>query len=153
MNDYDFLKQAIDLAKESVSQGGFPAGAIIVKDGEVIGKGISMGNILNDPTSHGETAAIREACKNLKTTNLTGATLYASMKPCLMCLGSAMWGNVSRIVYACAQEKVSREYYGGDYEGEGINSTLLHPIEFIHVKELEESSFALVEEWESKHSS
>jgi tRNA(Arg) A34 adenosine deaminase TadA len=69
-----FLELAIEKAKESVAQDGFPAGAVVAKDGQVIGVGISIGNSLNDPTSHGETAAIRDACKNLKTTDLSGST-------------------------------------------------------------------------------
>lgn len=88
--DIKFLILAIKKAEESVAKGGFPAGAIIVKDGKVVGEGISIGNKLNDPTSHGEMASIRNACKNLKTSDLSESTLYASMQPCLMCLGASM---------------------------------------------------------------
>ena len=75
MDDKKFLQKAIEKAKESVALGGFPAGAVIVKNGEIVGEGVSIGNELNDPTSHGEMASIREACKNLKTSDLSQTVL------------------------------------------------------------------------------
>lgn len=146
--DREFLTQAIEKAKESVAQGGFPAGAIVVKNGKIIGEGISIGNKLNDPTSHGEIAAIREACKNLGTSDLSGSTLYASMQPCLMCHGASMWSGISKIVFACSKEKVSDEYYGGHYQTSTINSELICPIELLHFSELEKESLTIVHEWE-----
>ena len=136
------------MAKESINTGGFPAGAIIVKNGEIVSEAISIGNVLHDATAHGETTAIREACKKLGTTDLTGATLYASMEPCIMCLGSAMWSSVSRIVYACSSKKVSNDYYGSSYDGYEINSKFNHPIEIIQIAELEDESLKLVLDWE-----
>ncbi len=148
MSDSDFLYQAIEKAKESLAKGGFPAGAIVVKDGKVIGEGISIGNKLNDPTSHGEIAAIRNACKNLETADLSGSVLYASMQPCLMCLGASMWSAIKKIVFACSKEKVSVEYYGGQYSPPAINSELTHPIEIVHLSDLEGESLAVVCAWE-----
>ncbi|MBI2577849.1 MAG: nucleoside deaminase [Candidatus Wildermuthbacteria bacterium] len=148
MEDKEFLKLAITKAKESVREGGFPAGAIVVKDGEVIGEGISIGNKLNDPTSHGEIAAIRDACKNTKTSDLSGSVLYASMESCVMCLGAAMWSSVSKIVFACAKAKVSPNYYGGHYSLTQINKDFIRPIEVIHLPELEEESLVIVRDWE-----
>lgn len=106
MDDKQFLQKAILKAKESVAHGGFPAGAIVVKNGEIVGEGVSVGNKLNDPTSHGEMASIREACKNLKTSDLSDSVLYASMQPCLMCLGASMWSAIPKIIFACPKEKV-----------------------------------------------
>jgi tRNA(Arg) A34 adenosine deaminase TadA len=117
-----YLIKAIEKAEESIRQGGFPAGAIVVKDNKIIGSGISIGNKLNDPTSHGELSSIRDACKNLKTSNLTGVTLYASMQPCLMCFSAVMWSGISRVVFACGKDKVSNEYYGGTYDISEINN-------------------------------
>jgi guanine deaminase len=148
MTDKDFLQLAINKAKESVEQGGFPAGAIVVRDGKAIGTGVSVGNKLNDPSSHGETAAIRDACKNIGITDLSGSVLYSSMEPCLMCLGAAMWSAIPKIVYACSKEKVSVEYYGGHYQISAINSELTHPMELVHLVELEEESLQVVHEWE-----
>jgi guanine deaminase len=148
MNDNDFLQRAIEKAKESIKQGGFPAGAIVVKNGKIIGEGISIGNKLNDPTSHGEMVAMREACKNLQSSDLSGSILYASLQPCLMCLGGSMWSSISKIVFACSKERVSHDYYGGHYQISKINTDLIHPIELVHFSELEEESLALVREWE-----
>jgi len=149
MENKDFLQLAIEKAKESVAKGGFPAGAVVVKDEKVIGEGISIGNKLNDPTSHGEMAAIRDACKNLSTTDLSGATLYASMQPCVMCLGASAWSSISKIVYACPKDKVSIEYYAGHYLLETINAELTKPIEIVPFLELENESLKVVREWEN----
>lgn len=148
MDDKEYLLKAIEKAKESISKGGFPAGAVIVKEGKIVGEGISIGNKLNDPTSHGELSAIRAACDQYKTTNLTGCTLYASMEPCVMCLGASMWSSVSRIVYALSKTKVSTEYYGGSYDQGEIISKFNHPIEIVHLSELEDESLKVVREWE-----
>lgn len=149
MSEDTFLKKAIEKAKESVVQGGFPAGAIVVKDGEIIGKGISIGNKLNDPTSHGEMAAIRDACKNLVTSDLSDSVLYASMEPCSMCFSAAMWSLVPKIVFACSKEKVSDEYYGGHYQTTTLNDSFTKPLELVQLKELENKAFDIVNEWEA----
>jgi len=148
MDDKQFLQKAVLKAKESVAQGGFPAGVIVVKNGEIVGEGVSVGNKLNDPTSHGEMASIRKACKNLKTSDLSGSVLYASMQPCLMCLGASMWSAIPKIVFACPKEKVSADYYGGHYQSSAINSELTRPIKLVHLAELEEESLTVVREWE-----
>jgi len=143
------MARAIMKARESVAAGGFPAGAIVVLDGKIIGEGISIGHLLNDPTSHGEMAAIRDACRNIETANLKGGVLYSSMQPCVMCLGAAMWGSISKVFYACAKNRVSDEYYGGHYGTQEINSTFTKPLEFIHCKDFEQESLEIVKQWEA----
>lgn len=150
--DEKFLLIAIEKAKESVAAGGFPAGAVIVKNDEIIGVGISVGNKLNDPTAHGESVAIRMACKDLSTTDLTGATLYSSMQPCVMCLGAAMWSSISKIVFACTMNKVDEGYYGGKYDSFEINSKFTHPIEIIHYEKFENDSLEVIKNWEKSFS-
>lgn len=148
MQDNDYLQLAIDQANKSVFEGGFPAGAIIVKDGKVIGEGISIGNKLHDPTSHGETQCVRNTCKNIQSSDLSGATLYASMETCAMCLNSCMWAGISRIVFALSKDKLSNLYYGGNYTTADINKSFLRPMDIIQMKELEESSMKVVTVWE-----
>ncbi|MDD3183296.1 MAG: nucleoside deaminase [Alphaproteobacteria bacterium] len=148
--DETFLELAIEKAAQSVAQGGFPAGAVVVKDGQVIGEGVSIGNVIHDPTSHGETASVREACKNIQSSDLSGSVLYASMQPCIMCLSAAMWAGVTRVVFACPQNKVSPEYYGGHYDAKTINKSFLHPLKIEHMAELEDKSVAIVRGWEQK---
>lgn len=147
--DRKFLLKAIEKAKESLENGGFPAGAVVVKNGKVIGSGISIGNILKNPMSHGETASILDACKKLNTSDLSGTILYASMQPCLMCFGASMWASIPRIVFACSKDKVSDEYYGGHYQTSAINKDLRRPIELVHLSDLEEISLELVRKWEN----
>lgn len=151
MTDKDYLQLAIDQAEKSVNEGGFPAGAIIVKEGKIIGEGISIGNIIHDPTSHGETQCIRNACKNIQSSDLSGATLYASMETCAMCLNACMWAGISKIVFALSKGKLPKLYYGGNYNSEDINQVFLKPIEIIQDKEMEEKSFEVVKKWESKN--
>lgn len=149
MEDKKFLREAIEKAKESVVKGGFPAGAVVVKDGKIIGSGISIGNTLFDPTSHGEIAAIRNACVNLKTSELLNTVIYTSMEPCSMCFSATMWAGIMKIVFACSKEKVSEQYYGGHYHIMTINGQLIHPIQLVHIADLENESLNVVREWEA----
>lgn len=110
-----FIKKAIDQAKKSVRQGGFPAGAIVVKNNRIISRGVSLGSKTNDPSSHAELSAIRKACKKIKSSNLEGATLYSSLEPCSMCQSVAYWAGVSKIYFACqkTEQMISKGYYEG----------------------------------------
>ncbi len=148
--DSKFLKLALEQAEKSVERGGFPAGAVVVKDGQVISEGVSLGFKLNDPTSHAETCSIRQACKKLKTTDLSGATLYASLQPCLMCFSVANWAGITRIVYGCkkTKEMVSRDYYEGKTDISLINEENNRKIELVFLPDFEEESLKLVEKWE-----
>jgi len=152
MDDKEYLKLAVEQAKISVEKGGFPAGAIVVKDGEIVAKGISIGFILNDPTSHAETASVREACKVLATTDLSGATLYASLQPCLMCFSGANWAGVSRIVYGCRKtdEMAKKNYYEGFTNVEDVNKNNIRKIELVFIPDFEQEMLNLVRKWEDK---
>ena len=102
MSNNEFMKIAIEEAKKGIRAGhGGPFGAIVVKDGRVIGRGHNMVVKNNDPTCHGEVAAIRDACKNLKTFDLSGAKIYTTSEPCPMCLGAVLWANIDKIYYGC----------------------------------------------------
>lgn len=103
--DETFLARAIALseAKMRANQGG-PFGALVVRDGEVLGEGWNQVTSANDPTAHAEVMAIRAACRAIGDFKLTGAVLYTSCEPCPMCLASAYWARVERIVYANARE-------------------------------------------------
>ncbi len=107
-----------------------------------------MGNKLHDPTSHGELSAIRDACKNLATSDLSDCTLYSSMEPCMMCLNAAMWSSVPKVIFACGKNRVSPDYYGGSYETSSVNAMFARAIEIVQIPEMEESSVELVREWE-----
>ncbi|GAA4470241.1 guanine deaminase [Nibrella saemangeumensis] len=99
--DERFLREAIRLAREGMNSGqGGPFGAVVVKDGEIIGSGPNRVTSTNDPTAHAEVVAIRDACEHLGTFQLEACTLYASCEPCPMCLGAIYWARPSRVVYA-----------------------------------------------------
>lgn len=152
MDDKHYLQLAIEQARKSVNEGGFPAGAIIVKDGKVISEAVSTGYIHNDPSGHAETAAIREACKNLNTSNLEGATMYESIECCVMCFSVAYWAGISKIVFACKKtpEMVAKYYYEGTTDNETLNKENNRQIELVFVSEFEEKSLKVVKEWEDQ---
>ena len=96
-----FMARAVELSRDNMRRGeGGPFGAVIVKDGQIIGEGWNRVTSSNDPTAHAEVVAIRRACEALGTFNLHGATLYTSCEPCPMCLASTYWASISRLVYA-----------------------------------------------------
>ena len=100
-----FLEEAVRLATENVREGrGGPFGAVVVRAGEVIGRGANRVTAENDPTLHAEVAAIRDAARRLGDFRLEGCTLYASCEPCPMCLGAIYWARIERLFYASGKE-------------------------------------------------
>ena len=96
----EFLRRAIELANENVRMGkGGPFGAVIVKDGKIVGEGANSVTRLNDPSAHAEVMAIRDACKNLNDFSLVGCDLYTSCLPCPLCLSTAYWARLNQIYY------------------------------------------------------
>ncbi len=103
MNDR-YMQLAIDLAKENISNGGGPFGAVIVKDGEVVATGVNRVTANNDPTAHAEVQAIRAACDKMGTFVLAGCEIYSSCEPCPMCLGAIYWARISRLYFAGSKD-------------------------------------------------
>ncbi len=102
--DGEFLREAIRLSHEKMAAGeGGPFGAIVVRDGQILGRGWNRVTSANDPTAHAEIVAIREACSELDTFQLTGATIYTSCEPCPMCLCAILWARLDRIVYGATR--------------------------------------------------
>ncbi|MDP7545675.1 MAG: nucleoside deaminase [Alphaproteobacteria bacterium] len=98
-----FMARAIEIAHESIdSPGTLPYGAVVVKDGEIIGEGLNRAGANSDPTSHGEIDAIRDACARLSVTTLKGADLYTSGEPCSMCVATMYQVGIARLFYAGA---------------------------------------------------
>jgi len=153
MNDNGFLKLAVDQAKKSVKEGGFPAGSVVVKDGDVLSvlaEGLSLGYKLNDPSEHSGTSAIRKACKIVGSSDLKGAVLYESLESCNMCFSVAYWAGISKIVYACRKtpEMVKKLYYEGNTSNESINETNNRKIELVFIPDFEAEMLEVVKEWE-----
>ena len=100
-----FMKEAIELAKKSMADGkGGPFGAVIVRSGEIIARG--MNNVVrdSDPTAHAEVVAVREACKKLGTHDLGDSVIYCSCEPCPMCLGAIYWARLGKVYYASTRD-------------------------------------------------
>ncbi len=114
--DQHFIQLAIDLARKGMlnNEGG-PFGAIIVKDGEIVGRGNNRVTSSNDPTAHAEVVAIRDACKNLQDFQLEGCVIYTSCEPCPMCLGAIYWARPQRIVYGCSREDAAAIDFDDDF--------------------------------------
>ncbi|MBP5711179.1 MAG: nucleoside deaminase [Bacteroidales bacterium] len=108
MYQKEFMLEAIELSKKCLETGrGGPFGAVIVKDGKIVGRGSNHVTINNDPTAHAEVMAIRDACHNLNTFQLDGCELYTSCEPCPMCLGAIYWARPAKIYYAGGQHDAS----------------------------------------------
>ena len=103
MNEY--MNEANNLAKENLTtNNGGPFGAVVVKDGKIVGKGNNNVLASNDPTAHAEIMAIRDACKKLQTYNLEGCVLYTSCYPCPMCISAIIWSNIKEVYYGNTQK-------------------------------------------------
>lgn len=99
--DPDFMKRAIELSEQALSvPGAGPYGAVVVKDGRVVGEGFNQVVCNHDPTSHGEIEAIRAACTALQTVDLSGCDLYTSCEPCALCVATMTITNVDQLYYA-----------------------------------------------------
>jgi guanine deaminase len=99
------MQRAIELAvRNARTGGGGPFAALVVRDGEVIASGVNLVTASNDPTAHAEVVAIREACRALRTFQLTGCEIYASCEPCPMCLGAIYWARPGRVYFASTRE-------------------------------------------------
>lgn len=107
-HDNEFMKEAIRLSVNNVEQGnGGPFGAVVVKDGKIIGRGVNQVTASNDPTAHAEVVAIREACASLNSFQLDDCDIYTSCEPCPMCLGAIYWARPARLFYANSKEDAS----------------------------------------------
>lgn len=115
-DELTFLKEAIDLGYQGVSRNeGGPFGSIVVKNGEIVGRGNNRVLLLNDPTAHAEVVAIRDACTQLNTHQLTGCTIYTSCEPCPMCLGAIYWARPDKVIYACTREDAAAINFDDDF--------------------------------------
>lgn len=114
MNEY--MRVAKELAEDNViTKVGGPFGACIVKDGKIIGKGSNHVLANNDPTAHAEVMAIRDACKNIGSYDLTGCTLYTSCYPCPMCLSAIIWSNIKTVYYGNTKEDAASIGFRDDF--------------------------------------
>jgi tRNA(adenine34) deaminase len=98
-SDSDFMRQALLLARRAGEGGEVPVGAILIDGGEVIGEGWNRPIGLNDPTAHAEIMALRAGAARLGNYRLSGATLYVTLEPCVMCIGAVITARIKRVVF------------------------------------------------------
>lgn len=109
MYEERFLRRAIEISAQALTTPGTePFGAVIVRDGEAIGEGINRSVLNHDPTSHGETEAIRDACRNLGTFDLRGCALYSSCEPCPLCVAAMNIAGITQLYYAADMAQAGR---------------------------------------------
>lgn len=120
------MERAVALACSGVDENaGGPFGAVIVKDGRIIGEGVNRVTSTNDPTAHAEIVAIREACTNLNSFQLDGCVVYASCEPCPMCLGAIYWARAEMIYIACTRDDAA----DAGFDDEFIYDEIASPFE------------------------
>ena len=104
----NFMFRAIELSINSANNDGGPFGSVVVKNNKIIAEGSNKVTSTNDPTAHAEIVSIREACKKLKTFNLSGCDLYSSCEPCPMCLSAIYWSHIDNIFYANTRDDAKK---------------------------------------------
>lgn len=121
----EFMAEAISLANENLKSGkGGPFGAVVVKNGVIVGKAANSVTSTNDPTAHAEVNAIRDACKNLNTFQLDDCEIYTSCEPCPMCLGAIYWARPKKVYYACTKADAADAGFDDSFIYEEINIPL-----------------------------
>lgn len=150
MSNQTFMSKAIELANQCIDQAnGGPFGAVIVRNGQIVGQGSNCVTSHNDPTAHAEISAIRDACKNLKTFSLDGCDIYTSCEPCPMCLGAIYWARINTIFYAANRNDAAKIGFDDQF----FYDELVKPIDErsipMHVID-RESALAVFNAWENK---
>jgi len=105
MSDEQFMAEALALARQAAESGEVPVGAVVVKDGAVVGRGYNRPVSGKDPTAHAEVMALRDAAERIGNYRLGDCELYVTLEPCAMCAGAIMHARVSRVVYGAADPK------------------------------------------------
>ncbi len=111
-----FMREAIRLSVQMMRRGqGGPFGAVVVRDGKVVGRGWNQVTSVNDPTAHAEVVAIREACRCLRTFQLSDCDLYTSCEPCPMCLSAIYWARLRNVFYGNTRRDAAKIDFDDDF--------------------------------------
>lgn len=104
-DDFFWMTEALREAAQAETAGEVPVGAVVVRNGEVVGRGHNAPILLNDPTAHAEIQALRDAAQRVGNYRLPDTTLYVTVEPCLMCMGALLYARVQRLVFGCYDAK------------------------------------------------
>ena len=105
MNDEEFMRRALELARRAEAEGEVPVGAVVVMDGRIVGEGWNRPISSRDPTAHAEIQAMRAAASALQNYRLSETTLYVTLEPCEMCLGAMFHARIARVVFGATDPK------------------------------------------------
>ena len=105
MNDEFYMREALSLARSAECLGEVPVGAVVVRDGQIVGRGFNSPIGENDPTAHAEIAALRDAARHLANYRLPGCELFTTLEPCAMCAGAILHARLTRVVYGARDLK------------------------------------------------
>lgn len=105
MNDEFYMREALSLARSAECLGEVPVGAIVVREGVIVGRGFNSPIGESDPTAHAEIAALRDAARNLENYRLPGCELFVTLEPCAMCAGAILHSRIARVVYGARDPK------------------------------------------------
>jgi tRNA(adenine34) deaminase len=105
MTDQQWMRYALNRARQAAERGEVPVGAALVKDGELLAEGFNQPIAAQDPTAHAEIIALRRGAAELCNYRLTGTTLYVTIEPCLMCVGAMVHARIARLVYGAPEPK------------------------------------------------
>lgn len=105
MTDIIYMRTALELAGQAQAAGEVPVGAVVVKDGQIIGRGFNAPISRHDPSAHAEMQALREAAQHIGNYRLVGCELFVTLEPCLMCAGAIMHARIKRLVYGASDFK------------------------------------------------
>jgi tRNA(adenine34) deaminase len=103
--DFEFMRRGLELADYAAAQGEVPVGAVLVRDGEIVGEGWTQVISSSDPTAHAECVALRDAARKAGNYRLPGTTLYVTLEPCTMCVGALVHARVQRLVFAAREPR------------------------------------------------
>lgn len=118
-----FMQRAIELSAQALgTPGAEPFGAVVVRDGRIVGEGFNHSRAHWDPTSHGEVEAIRDACRRLQTVDLSGSELYTSCEPCALCVAAMQIAGIAKLYYAASLEQSGAAF-------EALTAAQRHPID------------------------
>ncbi|MGV8916326.1 MAG: tRNA adenosine(34) deaminase TadA [Pseudomonas sp.] len=119
-HDQRFMREALALAAQGAALGEVPVGAVLVQNGEIIGRGFNCPISGNDPSAHAEMIAIREAAQAVSNYRLPGSTLYVTLEPCSMCAGLIVHSRVNRVVYGALEPKAGIVQSQGQFFSQGF---------------------------------
>ena len=150
MSHQKYLQRAVQLAIKGMrANRGGPFGCLVVKEEEIIGRGVNSVTSTNDPTAHAEIAAIRDACRHLGSFQLSGCTIYSSCEPCPMCLGAIYWARPEQLFYAATRQDAAAAGFDDDmiYRELTLNpDERTIPMQRVSIPETD----TLFEEWRKK---